>query len=259
MRFIAIGDNCIDIYEHTGKAFPGGNSVNFSVYVKQLGEDSSYLGIVGNDYYGDIMIKEINSKGVDVSYLHRVYGRTAITKVKLTDGDRILGAYYEGVFKNFKLSEDDLKYIKKHDFLHTAIWGKCEEYLNELKERLVISFDFADKINWTKFEDICPNIHYAFLSYNKDDEFIRDILKKIKRLGPKCVVATLGHNGSIAYDGMEFYKEGIKQVEVVDSLGAGDSFIAGFMVGIARGRDIKTCLSMGTNKASKTITYFGAW
>ncbi|WP_202710441.1 fructoselysine 6-kinase [Sporosalibacterium faouarense] len=259
MKFISIGDNCMDVYKQMGKAFPGGNSVNFSVYVKQLGECSSYLGVVGNDDYGDIMIEQIRSKKVDISHVQKVEGETAHTNVEIKNGDRILNDYDEGVLKHFNLSDEDLQYIRSHDFLHTAIWGNCERYLNYLKDYVTISFDFADRIDLVKIKEVCPNVDYAFLSYSEDNLSIRNTLEQIVSLGPKCAVATLGANGSVAYDGVSFYKEKAKRIDVVDTLGAGDSFIAAFMVGIAKGYDVRMCLQMGTRKASKTITYFGAW
>lgn len=259
LKFIAIGDNCMDVYSQTGEVYAGGNSVNFSVYVKQLEEESSYLGIVGQDEYGDSMIKAIGSKGVDVTHLHKAEGKTAITQVELVNGDRILGDYDEGVFEKFKLSEEDLEFIKGHDILHTAIWGKCENYLKELKDNLTICFDFADKTDSPKIREVSPYIHYAFISYHEDNDFIRKLLKDIKNFGPKCVVATLGEHGSLAYDGVDYYKHGIMKVNAIDTLGAGDSFIAGFMVGVSRADTIEDCLKMGTKKASETITYFGAW
>lgn len=248
----------MDVY-NTGEAYAGGNSVNFAVYVKQMGEEAAYLGIVGNDKYGQIMIDAIKAKEVDVSHVHVLKGATAITEVELKGGDRNLGDYYEGVFENFKLSSEDLEFIKQYDFLHTSFWGKCGPYLKELKKSVTICFDFADKLDFPEVKEISPDVHYAFFSYKEDDEYIRNYLREIKDMGPKCVVATLGENGSIAYDGKSFYKYGINKVKVVDTLGAGDSFIAGFMVGVSRKLDIYECLKLGADKAAETIKYFGAW
>ncbi|MNP82358.1 Fructosamine kinase FrlD [compost metagenome] len=69
----------------------------------------------------------------------------------------------------------------------------------------------------------------------------------------------MGKNGSLAYDGVQFFKHGIANVEVVDTLGAGDSFIAGFIYGILKGLPVEKCLEQGTLKAAKTIGYFAAW
>ena len=73
------------------------------------------------------------------------------------------------------------------------------------------------------------------------------------------MIATLGENGSIAYDGEKFYRHGIRKVETVDTIGAGDSFIAGFMYAKMNGEDILSCLWAGAAKAEETIQHFGAF
>ena len=77
--------------------------------------------------------------------------------------------------------------------------------------------------------------------------------------GPKVALATLGGNGSVAFDGERFVTCGIVPVEVVDTMGAGDSYIAGFITGIARGLSLEESMRLGAETASETITYMGAW
>lgn len=47
IRLAAVGDNCIDLYDQTGDAYPGGNPVNVAVYTVRLGGSASYTGVVG--------------------------------------------------------------------------------------------------------------------------------------------------------------------------------------------------------------------
>ncbi|MFL6561495.1 MAG: PfkB family carbohydrate kinase, partial [Bacillus sp. (in: firmicutes)] len=55
MRIATVGDNCMDVYQASGKVYPGGNPVNVAVYLKGLGADAAYVGWVGSDPYGDQM------------------------------------------------------------------------------------------------------------------------------------------------------------------------------------------------------------
>ena len=73
MRLAAVGSNCIDYYNNIdgGKAFPGGGPVNMAVYTLRLGGEAAYIGPVGDDVYGQIMIETIKAKGVDTSHLRR--------------------------------------------------------------------------------------------------------------------------------------------------------------------------------------------
>ena len=59
MKLAAVGSNCIDYYNNLdgGKAFPGGGPVNMAVYTVRLGGEAAYIGPVGNDSYGEIMME----------------------------------------------------------------------------------------------------------------------------------------------------------------------------------------------------------
>lgn len=85
------------------------------------------------------------------------------------------------------------------------------------------------------------NVDYVFLSYEQEDEYIREHIKRIHSFGPKIVTATLGEHGSISYDGETYYRYGIVPTEVVNTVGAGDSYIAGFTYGIMMGWEVPRC------------------
>lgn len=260
MRIVTVGDNCIDHYRSLNKACPGGNPVNVAVYLKRMGTDSSYVGVVGDDAHGDLMRNAIRAKGVDISHLHVAPGKTAVTEVELHENDRVFGDYYEGVLETFTLSAEDMDYIKSFPLVHTGLWGKVEKnYSDFRKSGVLTSFDFADRLDHELVEKTLPAVDFAFFSYTGEDAFILDFLKKTHAMGPKITIVTLGENGSIAYDGENFYREGIQPVNVVDTMGAGDSYIAGFLYGILKGESIPVCMKLGAIEASKTIAYFGAW
>ena len=80
-----------------------------------------------------------------------------------------------------------------------------------------------------------------------------------ERKNLKLLVATLGGDGSIYYDGKDFYRHHIVPVKAVDTMGAGDSFIAGFMVGLAKHMDYIECMIEGSDKARETVLKKGAF
>jgi len=84
-------------------------------------------------------------------------------------------------------------------------------------------------------------------------------MKRIHAKGPKLIIITLGEKGSICYNGKEFLTFGIVPCKLVDSMGAGDSYIAGFLRGILLGSELKECMRMGAENASITLKYRGAW
>ncbi|MED3564499.1 PfkB family carbohydrate kinase, partial [Bacillus xiapuensis] len=147
MRIVTVGDNCMDVYLASEKAYPGGNPVNVAVYLKELGADTSYIGWVGNDSYGDQMIEAIQGKGVDTTFLSKKIGKTAITHVELIDYDRHFGDYDEGVMAQFTLTDKEQDFIQKHQLVHAGIWGHVEWYYPHFKQKgLFTAFDFSDQL-----------------------------------------------------------------------------------------------------------------
>ena len=92
-----------------------------------------------------------------------------------------------------------------------------------------------------------------------DEEELKKMLIDLHAKGPKVMVVTRGEKGSMAYDGEKFYYGGIVPCEVVDTMGAGDSFIAGFLYAICAGKGIQEAMADGAANSSVTIAYSGAW
>ncbi|MCR5753955.1 MAG: fructoselysine 6-kinase [Acetatifactor sp.] len=261
MKLAAVGDNCMDVYDNIGQEFAGGGPVNMAVYFVRLGGEASYTGAVGNDTYGEFMKEQIVKKGVDISHLHVLNGNTAVTHVELKNGERILGEYDEGVLSDFRLSEEDKRFLLTHDMLTTSLWGNVHGDLKELHDRgMKIAFDAA-----TRPEDDVAVIaaaasdYFFFSSDEADTKELRETMKKIWNRGPKMVIATLGEQGSVAFDGKAYTTFGIVPCEVEDTMGAGDSYIAGFLKGILEEKPMEECMKMGAYNSSITLGYKGAW
>ena len=67
-KVIGFGDNVADRYTNARIMFPGGNAVNFAVYAKEAGMDSSYLGVFGNDDIAEHIKASLTEIGVDISH-----------------------------------------------------------------------------------------------------------------------------------------------------------------------------------------------
>ena len=259
MRIATVGDNCIDYYENLKTGYPGGNPVNVAVYLKRLGVEASYVGFVGNDDYGKILTDALSKKGVDISHVSVKEGSTAVTQVELVDGERVFGEYDEGVMADFDLTLEDLEFLAEHDLIVSGIWGKIQGRLKELKSLgKVIAFDFATKLEDPVKEEAIPHVDYAFFAAEDETPELLEFMVKEKEKGPQVVIVTLGENGSIAYDG-RFYRFGIIPCEVKDSMGAGDSYIAGFLKAVMEGHDIDYAMEQGARNSSITLAYVGAW
>lgn len=65
--------------------------MNVAVYVARLGGESTYIGAVGTDKYGKIMLDAIAAKGVDTSHMKVLEGNTAVTQVEIVNGEHLRG------------------------------------------------------------------------------------------------------------------------------------------------------------------------
>lgn len=273
---LGFGDNVVDIYEHINTMYPGGNAVNFAVFAKQLGAvRSAYMGIFGSDKEAEHVITSLEEEGIELMACRQVIGENGAARVTVNseDGDRIFLGSNEGGVRGdmlFALDRFTLEYVRSFDLVHSGNYCFTERELPKIKEAGVpISFDFSDDSTDEYFEQIAPYVTYAFMSCGDLTlEETKEKLIRVKALGPEIVCASRGSEGSIAYDGNQFYLQGIKPVEhMVDTMAAGDSLLTAFLVAyIARKKerecgpsDIAECLDQAAAFATHTCGLAGSW
>lgn len=261
IRLACLGDNCVDYYDETETGMYGGNPVNVAVYARRMGHASSYLGAVGTDSFGCGMTEALRAKGVDISHVQIKEGKTALTHVTVRDGDRVFGDFEEGVMADFSLREEDFAFIAEHSLAVSGIWGHCENDLDRIREMgMPVAFDCSDQLDDPRAMQGIRNSDFVFFSDDKStDEVLEQKLRELRKEGPELVIATRGERGSLAFDGSEFVRCGIIPCEVVDTMGAGDSFIAGFLCARLSGKTLRECMEAGARQSAVTLSYSGAW
>jgi sugar/nucleoside kinase (ribokinase family) len=235
LKIIGIGDNVCDIYINRNKMYPGGQALNFSVYAKKLGFDSAYMGVFGKDEVSEHVISILNSMKIDYSHSRHYHGENGYAVVRIDDGDRVFVKSNKGGISKDKpiiLEDLDKEYIKKFDLVHTSnnsYFNSQLKYVYDLG--VTLSYDFSNKWSqWEITEEISKYIDYGFISCSLEDEnSVKEICKKIHDMGCKVVIATMGSNGAVLYNGTIFIKQFPKTVNAIDTLGAGDSFAVGFL------------------------------
>jgi fructoselysine 6-kinase len=261
MRIIGVGDNTVDKYLHLRMMFPGGNSVNVPVLAQRYGHHGSYIGCLGNDPLGDLILQALKSEGIDISRCRVVDGPNAYCEISIVDGDRVFGEYKAGVREQLEINADDLSFIQTHDLTHTSIYSSIEAYLPVLKESSpLLSFDFSQEWDKSYLKEILPFVDIAILSYSDPDrEVVLDLIHWLYSQGPRLVLITLGQHGAYAYDGSEIKHQDPVETEVLDSLGAGDAFAAQFMGAYFEGKSMDVALGEAAQSAAETCKYFGAF
>lgn len=237
MKVLGLGDNVVDRYVNKKIMFPGGNAVNFAVYARECGLESAFLGYIGDDAEADHIIASLREEDVDITGCHRILGTTTERcDVNLADGDRVFIAddMRETKTPPIILSERETGRLDDFELIHAACYGCVEEELPKLADLHGLkTFDFSVEEEFREdsyLQKVCPWIDMALFSCEgMTGEEILKLQERACELGCSYVLATMGTEGQILYDGSRFYKGTVKLVEAVDTMGAGDSFFTAFV------------------------------
>ena len=267
MKTISIGFNTMDVYEHQQIMYPGGNELNTSIYAKWLEGESGYLGYFGDDDRSKHLIYTLAYNGVDISRCKYLKGRSGIAITNLVDGERVFIRTNGGGVsaKNpICLEEEDLEYIQRFDLILTGYYASYEAGgLGKLKRIGVpVAYDFSEEFTSDDLKEVCPGICMGFMSCSgRPEEEIRSLLKDVVGYGAKIAVATRGEEGQLVYDGQKFYSHSIVQEKVIDTMGAGDSFMTAFAIAYLKNRKkggIGNALEEASGFAAKVCGIKGA-
>ncbi|SMD32835.1 Sugar or nucleoside kinase, ribokinase family [Reichenbachiella faecimaris] len=239
----------------------GSSSAIFASNLSTLGTQVSFLGKVGNDEFARTVRKSLSEKGVITDYI--------ITSDKYNTGSTMVLNYnmdramitYPGAMEHLLAEEITENILVKFDHLHlssiflqkalkpdvVALFEKAKNL--GLSTSLDPQWDPAEKWNLNlqellPFVDIfLPNAK-EFLFLTKS-ETIAEGLRKLEGKH-KSIVIKDGDNGAHLWDGIKLIsKPAFLNTNVVDCIGAGDSFDAGFIDLYLKGSDLLTCLQRG--------------
>ncbi|WP_134699359.1 PfkB family carbohydrate kinase [Ammoniphilus sp. YIM 78166] len=249
MKVVGFGDNVADVYIHTRTRYPGGNSVNFAVYAKQLGIPSAYMGVFGTDEIADFIQRELREIGIDLSHCERREGENGIAKVNLVDGDRVfVGGNGGGISVQcpLRLTQDGLRYLSEFDLIHSGCYANMESELARLRElNGLVAFDFSEEASHREeayLQRVCPYIDFALFSGSQlPDEEIQQLVERVRAYGVVHVLVTRGVKGPLFFSsGNEVFEGRVELIDAVDTMGAGDSFLTAFLIHLVQNGWSKT-------------------
>lgn len=257
-RVMTIGDNVVDQYPDLGIMFPGGNAVNVAVHARRCGARSSYLGVLGTDRNGDVVRRSLEDEGVDTGYLRTVPGPNASAVVRVVNGDRFFESGDIGVSR-IDLREQDLRAVASADVVHTGECSMVEDDLPRIAEvARLLSLDFSER-PWEYVETFAGHVDVAVLSAPDDGSDPAALAARVARLGPTTVAVTQGPRGATLLAGDAIHRAPAGPGTVIDTLGAGDAFIARLLVGIARSEPLDELLAASTRYATAACADHGAY
>ncbi len=249
--------------ELLGSAFKitlGGSSSILAHNLAILGTRVGFISEVGDDEMADIALDRLNEGGLDLSHITRRQGAATGVTLLLPHGKRRHILTYSGIMSQLSVPNLDMNYLtsSRHFhlsslFLQTGLHLGLPKLFDTLKaEGLTISLDTNDDPTgrWggilqellDKIDILLPN-----------EEELQKIAgttgteEALERLSPrvKLIVVKCGSRGAIVQQGNKRDWVAPVQVEAVDTIGAGDSFNAGFLSGYLRGLDPVTAAALG--------------
>ncbi|MBY0435119.1 MAG: carbohydrate kinase family protein [Cyclobacteriaceae bacterium] len=251
----------------------GSSSAIFASNLSTLGSKVTFVGNLGHDNFGDHIIASLKSRGVDTENINRsVKQNTGATIVLNFDEDRAM-VTYPGAMKYLSI-QDVSDEVLKHSrhlhlssiFLQTGIIQDVVQLYKKAKEvglttSLDPQWDPAEKWNLNLKEllpyvDIfMPNLTELTSLTNAVD--LKSAIDKLKSFANKIVVKN-GSNGAYLWENNELiHQTSFLNKEVVDSIGAGDSFDSGFIHQFLNGKSNKECLEFGALTGAINTTRSG--
>ena len=257
---IAMADNCIDVYYRMDRYYLTGNSIDFALNYKSLGGDVTEMTVLGNDVFADALEDRLAQWEIPLRVIRRVDRPTGMAKMDLVDGDKKHLEFHGNAMEEIVLSPDDLDFVRQFDIVYSERWAGMARYIRTLRQpgQLWV-YDFSRRLEQPGNDDLLPWLDYAFFSYDRDDAYIRSFLQKSVAKGCRCAIAMLGEAGSLAWDGNRFYELAADRLPVVNTVGAGDSYIAAFTYGLSLGDSIPDCMARGKAQANRNIQQFNPY
>lgn len=248
----------------------GSSSAIVAHNLAALGSRVGFQSRIGDDPLGQIALERLKQGGVDVSRVRGVAGATTTGLTVILHHEQWRNILtYSGTIAELTWDDLDLDYLADSRHFHFSSYylqrglrPRVGELFQKLKARgLTISLDTNDDpddrwegglLELLRHVDVfLPNEREASKAAGTDD--LEAAIGKLSELVP-LVVVKLGRKGALAQRGKERVTSPSREVEAVDTVGAGDSFDAGFLYEYVRGSDLKTCLASGNLAGALSTT-----
>jgi sugar/nucleoside kinase (ribokinase family) len=250
----------------------GSSSAIFAHNFALLGNRVAFHSAVGDDPLGGLCLSRLAESGTDISAVRKVTGKQTGLTVICPRSEKRFILTYPGVMAEMRFEDLDLDRVfgARHlhlssYFLQRALRPRVADLLRLAKESgMSTSLDTNDDpedrwepqvLDALKFVDVfLPNEHEACRLTRLEDQTLA-----LEYLAERVsiVVMKRGEMGVIARRGAERFEALPPRVETVDTIGAGDSFDAGFLHMFLRGAKLEECLHFGNRTGAFSATRQG--
>lgn len=254
------------------ETFPGGKGANQAYAAGKLGGNVSMLAAVGRDSWGDLALKNLEDVGVDVSRCKRVQG--------VSTGNAWIAVNAEGDNSIIVLQGANRYVTKEYIDQNLDLLRSCDIVIMQLEipiDTVLHTAQLARKygkmviLDPAPAKENIPDEMYPLIDIIKPNEGELSVLtgcsgedyeigaEMLLDKGCKSVLVSLGENG-VYYvaDGETGVRIPGRKVNAVDTTAAGDSFIAGLAVMLAKGTSMEDAIEFGQMVSAITVTRKGA-
>jgi 2-dehydro-3-deoxygluconokinase len=260
----------------------GGAEANVAAACARLGARTAWLSALPTNAWGDRVIQELRGHGVDCTYVRRTddarMGTYFLEYGVPPRPIRVLYDRRESAFARLGANELDWRPVREARLVHvsgvTAALGDGGRALvrRAVAEAREVSFDVNYRATlWSPeaarafIDEILPVVRYLFLGEAEArtvfglDGAPQAMLEALGRLAPNAVVTLLrGADGCLTLDGGRvLVPQRRHTVAMVDPIGAGDAFVAGFLWATLAGRSREDAVEAGTAVAALKCSIWG--
>ncbi|UFS60835.1 sugar kinase [Subtercola endophyticus] len=262
----------------------GGAESNVAIGLSRLGVPTTWVSRLGDDLFGELIRRELRAEGVTVLAKTDADRPTGMMVKQRRRADDVRVTYYRSASAASRLAAADLplEHVGSYGALHvtgiTLALGESPRDAIEsgmLAARAAgtpVSFDlnFRSRL-WTAedagkvFARLVPLADILFAGVDEARLLFPDLhdsvalARALQALGPATVLVKLGEKGAVAAIGKQIVAIDAVTVKVVDTVGAGDSFAAGFLAATLRGEAPVEALTVAARVAAMTCASPGDW
>ena len=248
--------------------YPGGKGINVSRILKTLGNDNVATGFVSG-FTGDFIRNTLCELDVKSDFIQLDNGFTRINvKIKSDEETEINGGGPHISDEKLKELFDKLSKLNENDILILAgsipstlsedLYEKIMNHVKKNKVKVVVDATKNLLLNVLKYNPflIKPNNHELEEMFNVKLNNMDDIItyaKKLQEMGARNVLISMGKDGAILVtENNEVFISNVAKGKVVNSVGAGDSMVAGFISGYLNSNSYEDALKLGSASGSAT-------
>ena len=247
----------------------GSSSAILAHNLAALGSRVGFVTKVGDDSFGALAVERLRERGVDLAGI--AHGAKSGVTLILPHGPERHILTYPGTISELRFEDLDLDYLAsaRHFhmsslFLQRELLPRVPELFRRMKSAgLTTSLDTNDdpEDRWDSVLEILPHVDILLPNEREAMKMSRadDLETALSRLAQmvETIVVKMGASGAVAIRNGRRFSAPAVPVTVIDSIGAGDSFDAGFLHQFLRGADLTTCLAYGNRCGAFSATGCG--